>query len=177
MSMSVDGLVSGMDTTSLITQLIQAEAGPQTALKSRLSTTQLAASAYRTVNTTFAAVRAAAETVLVVEDEAMVCELTAEALLDEGYRVLTAADADAAENRALPSDFYARLAAHWKRAYAPHPAGWTAWVLSPDMKLPSAMRLNEARRMPMWNGPLECRLFRFDLIAGSARAPRDDAAA
>jgi flagellar hook-associated protein 2 len=63
MSMSVDGLISGMDTTSLISQLLQAEAGPQTALKSRLSATQTAASAYRTVNTTFAAVRAAAQAV------------------------------------------------------------------------------------------------------------------
>lgn len=35
--------------------------------------------------------------VLVVEDEFMVCELTAEALHDEGYRVLTAADAVEAE--------------------------------------------------------------------------------
>ena len=61
MSMSVDGLISGMDTTSLVSQLIQAEAGPQTALKTRLSASQTAASAYRTVNTTFAAVRAAAE--------------------------------------------------------------------------------------------------------------------
>jgi putative N6-adenine-specific DNA methylase len=24
--------------------------------------------------------------------------------------------------------------------------------------------------MPMWNGPIECRLFRFDMVAGSARA-------
>jgi len=72
-------------------------------------------------------------------------------------------------NRALPEDFFARLAAHWKRAYTQHPAGWTAHVLSPDMKLPSAMRLKESRRVPMWNGPIECRLFRFDLVAGSAR--------
>ena len=70
------------------------------------------------------------------------------------------------DNRALPDDFFARLASHWKRAYTGHPAGWTAYVLSPDMKLPSAMRLKEARRMPMWNGPIECRLFRFDLVAG-----------
>ena len=75
------------------------------------------------------------------------------------------------ENRDLPDDFFARLAAHWKRAYTQHAAGWTAYVLSPDMKLPNAMRLKESRRVPMWNGPIECRLFRFDLIAGSARKP------
>jgi putative N6-adenine-specific DNA methylase len=32
------------------------------------------------------------------------------------------------------------------------------------------MRLKESRRVPMWNGPIECRLFRFDMVAGSARA-------
>ena len=73
------------------------------------------------------------------------------------------------EQRTAPDDFFARLAAHWKRAYTQHAGGWTAYVLSPDMKLPSAMRLKESRRVPMWNGPIECRLFRFDLIAGSAR--------
>ncbi|HEY4065382.1 MAG TPA: THUMP domain-containing protein [Burkholderiaceae bacterium] len=73
------------------------------------------------------------------------------------------------DNKEAPSDFFPRLAAHWKRAYTQHPAGWTAYVLSPDMKLPSAMRLKESRRVPMWNGPIECRLFRFDLVAGSAR--------
>ena len=35
------------------------------------------------------------------------------------------------------------------------------------MKLPSLMRLKESRRVPMWNGPIECRLFRFDMVAGS----------
>src|SRR5687768_2094177 len=61
MTMSVDGLVSGMDTTSIITQLLQAEANPQVLLKQKLSAAQIEASAYRTVNTAFAAVRAAAE--------------------------------------------------------------------------------------------------------------------
>lgn len=72
-------------------------------------------------------------------------------------------------NKDLPDDFFARLSAHWKRAYTRHPAGWTAHVLSPDMKLPGAMRLKESRRTPMWNGPIECRLFRFDLVAGTMR--------
>jgi putative N6-adenine-specific DNA methylase len=39
------------------------------------------------------------------------------------------------------------------------------------------MRLKESRRMPMWNGPIECRLFRFDMVAGSARAREASAAA
>jgi putative N6-adenine-specific DNA methylase len=65
-------------------------------------------------------------------------------------------------------DFFRRLAAHWKQQYA----GWTAFVLSPDMKLPQALRLKESQRTPMWNGPIECRLFRFDLVAGSARTPK-----
>ena len=67
---------------------------------------------------------------------------------------------------ASAATFHAALAAHWKRQYA----GWTAWILSPDMKLPQALRLKESRRVPLWNGPIECRLFRFELVAGSARA-------
>lgn len=76
------------------------------------------------------------------------------------------------DNRAAPDDFFLHLAAHWKRSYTQHPAGWTAYLLSPDMKLPTAMRLKESQRAPLWNGPIECRLFRFELIAGSARGPR-----
>ena len=71
---------------------------------------------------------------------------------------------DAAEGGAGPGEFFNRLAAHWKRHYP----GWTAWLLSPDMKLPQALRLKESRRVPLWNGPIECRLFRFDLTARRA---------
>ena len=61
------------------------------------------------------------------------------------------------------AEFFSALAAHWKRQYP----GWRAWLLSPDMKLPSLMRLKESRRVPMWNGAIECRLFRFEMVAGS----------
>ncbi|MBT2301867.1 class I SAM-dependent RNA methyltransferase [Variovorax paradoxus] len=63
-------------------------------------------------------------------------------------------------------EFFVQLASHWKKNYA----GWTAWVLTPDLQLPKRMRLKESRRVPMWNGPIECRLFRFDMVAGSARS-------
>ncbi len=63
------------------------------------------------------------------------------------------------------AEFFQQLAAHWKK----HFAGWTAHMLTPDLKLPGKMRLKESRRVPMWNGPIECRLFRFDLVAGSLR--------
>ena len=68
-------------------------------------------------------------------------------------------------------DFFAQLASHWKKSYP----GWTAWMLTPDLKLPSRMRFKESRRVPMWNGPIECRLFRFDLRAGSMRNKPNDA--
>ncbi len=72
------------------------------------------------------------------------------------------------EGAADAGEFYARLAAHWKKQYA----GWTAWVLTPEAKLPTLMRLKESRRVPMWNGAIECRMFRFDMVAGSARDSR-----
>ena len=65
-------------------------------------------------------------------------------------------------------EFFSQLASHWKKNYA----GWTAWVLTPDLKLPSKMRLKESRRVPMWNGPIECRLFKFSMVKGAMREPR-----
>ena len=75
------------------------------------------------------------------------------------------------EDGAGSSEFFSQLAAHWKKNYA----GWQAWMLTPDLKLPSKMRLKESRRVPMWNGPIECRLFCFDMVRGTARGPRASA--
>ena len=68
---------------------------------------------------------------------------------------------DAATELDAGDDFFRQLSAHWKTHYA----GWNAWLLTPDLKLPGRLRLKESRRVPMWNGPIECRLFRFQLTA------------
>ena len=59
-------------------------------------------------------------------------------------------------------EFFSQLATHWKKNYS----GWSGWILTPDLKLPGKMRLKESRRVPLWNGPIECRLFKFDMVAG-----------
>jgi putative N6-adenine-specific DNA methylase len=48
-------------------------------------------------------------------------------------------------------------------------SGWTAWLLTSDRQLPRQMRLAETRRTVLYNGALECRFFRFDLVAGRFR--------
>jgi putative N6-adenine-specific DNA methylase len=75
----------------------------------------------------------------------------------------SAGPADDADQTQAGDEFFTRLAAHWKSHYA----GWTAWLLTPDLKLPGRLRLKESRRVPLWNGPIACRLFRFDLTARS----------
>jgi len=57
------------------------------------------------------------------------------------------------------------VAANFKRNFG----GWTAWMLSADLDLPRQMRLKESRRTVLFNGPLECRLFRFELVTGVYR--------
>jgi putative N6-adenine-specific DNA methylase len=68
-------------------------------------------------------------------------------------------------------EFFTQLATHWKKNFS----GWTGWILTPDLKLPSKMRLKESRRVPMWNGPIECRMFKFDMVKGTAREKKPTA--
>lgn len=57
---SISGLVSGMDTATLISNLMQIAAQPQSLLKTQLSDVQTQASAYRDINTSMAALQTAA---------------------------------------------------------------------------------------------------------------------
>ncbi len=61
MTTSVSGLVSGMDTSTLVSQLMQVEAAGQTRLKTKVSTEEKAVTAYQSVNTKLAAAENAAD--------------------------------------------------------------------------------------------------------------------
>ena len=65
--------------------------------------------------------------------------------------------------------FYSALGTTLKQRFA----GWTVFLFTADLSLPKLLRLKEARKTPFFNGALECRLFRFDMVAGYNR--RDEA--
>ena len=63
--------------------------------------------------------------------------------------------------------FYPRLGDALKRRFA----GWTAWFITGDLRLAKLIGLKPERRIPLWNGSIECRLLAFRLVAGSMRTP------
>jgi len=61
--------------------------------------------------------------------------------------------------------FYPKLGDALKQRYA----GWTAYILTADLRLAKLIGLKASRRTPLYNGALECRLFEYRLVAGSMR--------
>ncbi len=65
--------------------------------------------------------------------------------------------------------FYPKLGDALKQRYA----GWTACVFTGDLRLAKLIGLKPSRRTPLFNGNIECRLFRFEIVAGRPeRGPR-----
>lgn len=48
-------------------------------------------------------------------------------------------------------------------------AGWRAYVLTGDARLPKLIGLTPSKRIPLFNGALECRLYEFVIVQGGAR--------
>lgn len=56
-------------------------------------------------------------------------------------------------------------------------AGWNAYLFTADLRLPKLIRLSTTRRMPLYNGAIECRLFEYRVVAGSNRPGSGEEAA
>jgi putative N6-adenine-specific DNA methylase len=65
------------------------------------------------------------------------------------------------------AEFYPKLGSALKKNYA----GWRCHFFTADLRLPKLVRLQPVRRVPLFNGALECRLFEFRMVAGSHRKP------
>ncbi len=65
----------------------------------------------------------------------------------------------------LAKEFFAAFSGTLKQRFA----GWSVFLFTADLSLPKLLRLKESRKTPFFNGALECRLFRFDMVAGFNR--------
>lgn len=63
------------------------------------------------------------------------------------------------------TEFWSEWAAHLKQNFA----GWSVNMITSDLDIPSKLRLKPNRRHPLYNGPLDCRLFNFQMVAASNR--------
>ena len=69
------------------------------------------------------------------------------------------------ETQQIVQKQYPQWAACLKQQFA----GWTAGFFTADRELPKIMRLLPKRKIPLYNGKLDCRLFLFDMVSGSHR--------
>lgn len=69
------------------------------------------------------------------------------------------------EPDALATAFFSAFGSTLKNRFA----GWTVCLFTADLTLPRMLRLKESKKTPFFNGAIECRLFRFEMVAGSNR--------
>lgn len=63
--------------------------------------------------------------------------------------------------------FYPQLGDALKKRWS----GWRCYLFSGDAALPKLIGLKASKRTPLFNGALECRLYEYRMVAGSARKP------
>ena len=51
-------------------------------------------------------------------------------------------------------------------------AGWNAYLLTADLEMPKSIRLHVSKRIPLFNGALECRLFEYRMVEGGNRTKK-----
>jgi len=63
------------------------------------------------------------------------------------------------------AELYPKLGDALKRKFG----GWTAYLFTADKAILKLMRLSPSKRIPLFNGAIECRLLEYRIVAGSNR--------
>ena len=63
------------------------------------------------------------------------------------------------------AELYPKLGDALKKKFG----GWTAYLFTADKAILKLMRLSPSRRIPLFNGAIECRLLEYKIVAGSNR--------
>ncbi len=64
------------------------------------------------------------------------------------------------------AQLYPKLGDVLKRQFS----GWMAYLFTADRRILKLMRLSASRKIPLYNGAIDCRLFQYKLISGSNRS-------
>lgn len=65
-------------------------------------------------------------------------------------------------DKAELAEFYPRFGDLLKQKFP----GWRVYIFSADAQLPKLIGLKTSRRVPLFNGPIECRLYEYRIVAG-----------
>ena len=67
-------------------------------------------------------------------------------------------------------DLYQMMGDQFKKQFA----GWVAWIISPNMGALKSVGLRPSRKIPLFNGSLDCRFVKFEMYEGSRRKNRKE---
>jgi putative N6-adenine-specific DNA methylase len=91
--------------------------------------------------------------------------LTAEAPAPAGMMVMNPPYGERMGEASALAAWYPKLGDWLKQRFA----GWDAWILTGDLQGIRSIGLAPSRKIPLFNGPIECRLLRYEMVAGTRR--------
>jgi putative N6-adenine-specific DNA methylase len=65
---------------------------------------------------------------------------------------------------------YKNIGAAFKKRFT----GWNAWILTANKEAAAQIGLKSSRKIPLYNGPIECRLLKYEMYQGTRRKQAAD---
>jgi putative N6-adenine-specific DNA methylase len=90
---------------------------------------------------------------------------TSAAPADTGVLIMNPPYGDRLGNESDMVDFYKKIGDRMKQAWS----GWEAWIFSGNIDALKQVGLRPSKKVKLFNGPTECRLFKFELYSGTRK--------